>query len=250
MKAIVEPERLQRLLVNVLVCHGKPALLDAHVGVFSAKGVVFKDITLEALAVNAVFSSEYFLEFEAKEGEQVPFSKSLLDIMKDSFKKEEKVEIRTKKDKIYLQGKWQDYEEPFVEAELCEIPFPFVAHMTMGLLPKDLDPVVQILVKADILIGLPKVDRLLFTCDGKQLSVFAEDVGKFRKVITPSRTKVLREMLGDTEMLFEKYLFDKIINQFGPKTEVWLTLRKDAMILSQRSKDYMLTYMLSSLGSF
>ena len=121
-----------------------------------------------------------------------------------------------------------------------------MTHKTMGLLPKDLDPVVQILVKSDILIGLPKVDSLLFTCDGKQLSIIAEDVGRFRRVITPSRTKVLREMLGDTELSFGSEYFNRIVNQFTPKSEVWLTLRQDAMILSQRSKDRMLTYMLSS----
>lgn len=240
MKAIVEPNRFQRLLENVLVYHAKPEL-DAHVGVFSTKGIIFRDISLEALAINAVFSSEYFLEFEAEKDEQIPFSKSLLDTMKTSFKNDEKIEVRTEKDKIYLQGKLERYEEPLIEAEPSEFPIDFMTHKTMGLLPKDLDPVVQILVKSDILSGLPKSDTLLFTCDGKQLSVVVEDVGKFTKVITPSKKKVL----GDIEMSFGSEYFNKIINQFTG--DVWLTLRQDAMILSQRSKDYMLTYMLSSM---
>jgi len=239
MKVVIEPSRFRRLLENVLIYHGG-AELDSNVGIFTPKKVEFRDISLEVMAVYAAYSPKFFLEYEAGE-EQVPLSKSLLEQMRYGFSGDKQMTVRTEGDKIHLEGTRERYEEPLMDVSVGEFPIPIVADKTLGLVPKDLEPQVQVMLKADTLTGLPKAETYLFRCDGEKLEVIVEDVGKYTKELTPSKTQVLEEM----EIKFDAGYFAKAANQFGG--DVWLTFRPDVAVFSQKLKDSMLTYLLSSV---
>lgn len=239
MKIVIEPARFKRLLENVLLYHGG-AELDSALGAFGPSKVEFKSVGLEVIWSYAAYAKDFFLEYVAGE-EQVPLSKSLLEQMRYGFSGDKQMTVRSEGERIHLEGTKEHYEEPLIDMEPGEFPVKFVADKTLGLVPEGLKAEIQVLVKADALTGLPKAKDYLFVSDGEKLEVIIEDVGKYTRQITPSKAGVLNE----SEFKFDAGYFEKVANQFTG--EVWLTLREDAAVFSQKSKDHMLTYLLSGV---
>lgn len=204
---------------------------------------MFKDDHLEVIWLYGAYSKDFFLEYEAGEDEKIPFSKSLLEQMKYGFGDDKQMTVRTEGGKIHLEGTKERYEEPLIEMEPSSFAeeFDFKIDKTLGLVPGKLQAEIQVLMKADVLTGLPKAGDYLFRSDGKNLEVIIEDVGKYTRQITPSKVGVMNE----AELKFEANYFAKVANQFDG--EVWLTLRENAAVFSQKSKDHMKTYVLSSV---
>ena len=242
MRIVIEPNRFRRLLENVLLYHGGTEL-DSALGEFSPKKVEFKDDNLEVIWLYGAYSKDFFLEYEAGEDEKIPFSKSLLEQMKYGFSDDKQMTVRADGDKIYLEGAKERYEEPLIEMEPTNFTeeFGFKSDKTLGLIPGNLEAEIQVLMKAEVLTGLPKAKDYLFRSDGKNLEVIIEDVGKYTRQITPSKVGVMNE----TELKFEAGYFAKVANQFDG--EVWLTLRENAAVFSQKKKDCMQTYVLSTV---
>jgi len=243
MRIVIEPSRFRRLLENVLLYHGG-ADLDSALGEFSPKKVDFKDDNLEVIGLYGAYSKAFFLEYEAGEDEKIPFSKSLLEQMRLGFGGDDKqMTVRADDAKIYLEGTKERYEEPLIEMEPSSFAeeFGFKVDKALGLVPGNLEAEIQVLLKTEALTGLPKAKDYLFRSDGKDLEVIIEDVGKYTRQITPSKVGVMKE----TELKFEAGYFAKVANQFDG--EVWLTLRENAAVFSQKSKDHMKTYVLSSV---
>ena len=245
MKLVVEPKRFQQLLENVLL-HHQTTELDSNIGKFTTEGVLFEDISLDSVMIVARYKADYFLEYEAEKTEKIAISKSLLAIMKTSFVNDEKIEVYTEDSKIFIKGKTEIYEEPLLDLEDQAMPITFKTDRTMGILPENLEAKVQILVKNDFLSNLPKCEQVFLNIADKEDSaekeiiLLVEGVGNFKKKITPNKTKAIE----DLSMKFGIGYLEKIFNQFDG--ELWLTLRPDASVFSQKNKDYHLTYLLSS----
>lgn len=249
MEITIEPSKFQGLMGNVLLQHQGIAL-DANVAQFTSKGVSFKDISLEVLIINAVFAKGFFLNYSADD-EEVPFSKSLLEQLKYGFGNDEKVRVFTHEGKIHIEGKTDRYEEDLIDVEPVPPPTEFITDKILGIVPADFPANTQILIKPDALSGLPKSEALHFVCDGKKLDVIVEDVGKFTREIVPVKVKTTKtekggnkKIIGELDMIFDAKLFGDVLSQFSG--QVWLTFGKDGIVFSQREKNHMLTYCLTS----
>jgi len=261
---VIEPNRFQRMLENVLMYH-KQVELDAIAGRFLPAGALFTDTSLEVMFLSAVFGASYFLEYECTEETTVPFSKSLIDWMKVAFTEDEKVEVVVTEKKILIQGKTENYEEELTDIETKSPSIAFVVHQDdiaflgeepgdlgieilddatirgKGIVPKKLSPTAQLLVKADSLKGLPTTaENVKLACKDGHIRVTVEGVGSYTKSILPQKA----DLSKDIEMTFSyKYLMKAVVQFEG---EVWLTLRKDAAVFSQRNKNSLVSYLLSA----
>lgn len=239
MRISIEPARFRRMLENVLLYHGGVEL-DSNIGIFTPKKVEFRDMSLDVISVYAAYAKKFFLDYEEVD-EEVPLSKSLLEQMRQGFSSDKQITVRTEANKVHLEGAKEHYDETLIEATVADIPIEFTVDKTLGLVPKNLNADIQVLVKANELTGLPKAENYLFHCDGDKLSVVIEDVGKYTREITPVKSVTMKEW----EIKFDAGYFMKVASQFSG--DVWLTLRPDAAVLSQKLKDSMLTYMISSV---
>jgi len=240
MRVKIEPNRFRGMLENVLLHHGGTEL-DANVGVFTDKGVSFKDISLEVVSIVAIYDKKYFMECDTEE-ENVAFSKSLLQQMTNSFKNDEGIAVFTEGEKIHLEGKKERYEESLTVIEQEELPWDIVNDVKLGAVPKNLNAEIQVLIDPGLIKNLPKAGDYLFRSDGDILELIIEDeIGKYTKEITPSKKGILEEF----EVTFESSYFDKVLSQFTG--EVWLSMNEAAAVFSQKTKDFMLTYAIGSI---
>ena len=239
MKVSIDPGHFRRMLENVLI-HRGDVELDTNVGTFTPNRAEFRDVSLEVVSVYAVYNREFFIEYDAS-GEQVPLSKSLLEQMKRGFGAGEVMTVYTEDEKIHLEGETEHYEEPFTETVPGDFPIEFVEDDMLGLVPMNLNAMVQIEADAEDLANLPKAEEYLFRCDGKRLEVIVEDVGKYTKKIVPN----IENSMDEVEVKFNAAYYGKVSNQFNGK--VWLSLNEDAAVFSQKKDDCMLTYMLGAL---
>lgn len=239
MKVKIEPSRLQYLLENTLL-HHKVTGLDSVVGHFTPKGVSFADLSLEVLAIKAVFNKTFFLSYEA-EKEDIVLSKSLHEQIKKGFSGDDEVTLLTENDTIRVIGEREKYEEPLIQPDEGPFPLEFVTDKEKGMLPKDLNANVHVAIDASQFTNLQKADEYAIRCDGEKLTVIVTDVGTYRKVIPTHKVDVMDEV----EMTFAGRLFRAIANQYSG--DIWFALKKDGAVFSQKRKDYMLTYPLTSL---
>lgn len=251
MEIAIEPSKFQRLMGNVLLQHQGVAL-DANVAHFTDKGVAFNDISLEVVIMSIVFAKGFFLDYSTDGDEEVPLSKSLLEQLKYGFGNDEKVRVFTHEGKIHIEGKTDRYEEDLMDIEATPAPTEFATDKILGIIPTDFAANTQILINPDVLSGLPKSEALHFVCDGKKLDVIVEDVGKFTKEIVPVKVGTTKtdkggnkKVIGELDMIFDAKLFGDVLSQFAGG-EVWLTFGTDGVVFSQREKDHMLTYCLTS----
>lgn len=236
MRLVLEPSRLDKLLSTVLIYKGKP-LLDSVVGEFTPKGVVFRDMKLEVAAVYAIYSPKYFMEYEAAENEEVPLTDSLRNRLGWGFK-DEKVTLMTSEGQLVLKGSKETYNEPLLEVEKGEFALK-LENSDFGFVPAK-EPPVRVLLTAESL-NLPTAEKYRFDCDGKELKVTIKDVGEFTRTFSPSKAPAL----GNLTVSFDGAYFQQIAGNVAG--EVWLSLTEGAAVFSQKTKDFCLTYLLSSL---
>ena len=251
MRILLEPERLKRLLSNTLLhTSGDKFLLKGVMGNFSEKGLLIKDSSLEIVAIQALYTKKFFLEFGVEGEENVPIPSSLFEPLKIGFK-EEKMEFFNDKSKLFFKTKLEDYDEPIPEQEQGTMPFKML--MTeLGIIPEKLNPenpqvegkgpMIQIQLKAEELSGLPPADEYKFVCKDKKLSVTVpvKELGKYTKVFKPTKIEAIEDM----EVSFDGSYFGAIANNIAG--EVWVSIIEDAMVVSQKTKDCCITYLLSS----
>jgi hypothetical protein len=234
---VVEPERLNKLLSTVLMKRGKP-LLDSAVGEFTPKGVLFREIKADAILVYAIYTPQYFLEYESGE-EKVPLTATLLERLKWGFK-DDKISLRTEGGSLVLQGSRETYREPLIDlGERAPFPYKF-KNSEYGFVPENLEPLVAVLLPEGEL-DLPSADRYTFKCDGKKLSVVIEEVGTFERVLRPSRVAVMKE----ASISFDGDYLQTVLNNVSG--EAWLLLTEGGLVLCQRFKDHAVTYALARL---
>lgn len=236
MKLLIEPERFKRLLNIVLIYKGKP-LLENVMGGFKPKGLMVKDCSLDVVAIQALFSEKFFLEYEATD-ENVPLTKTLLDPLNTGFK-DEKIDVFTDEDHIVIKGKTETYNEPLIERDVGSIPFKMVIG-EIGAVPEKLNPNVQVSLKAEDL-NLPTAEKLGFSCDGETLKVSIKNIGEYTKTFKPTRKNVMNAL----DVAFDGAYFGAVVNNLDG--EVWMSMNEGAVVFSQKTKDFVLTYLLSSI---
>jgi hypothetical protein len=239
MKIKVDPSQFRRMMENVLIYHGDVEL-DTNVGNFTPTRAEFRDVSLEVVSVYAIYNKEFFVDYYAT-GEQVPLSQSLLEQMKRGFSSGKLMSVYTENDKIHLEGETEHYEELLTKAVPSEFPIPFTEDDILGLVPKNLNALVQLSAEAETLSNLPKAEEYVFRCDGEKLEVVVVDVGKYTKKIVP----IIEKSMGELEVKFNAAYYVKVSSQFGG--EVFLSLNEDAAVFSQKRDSCLLTYMLGAL---
>lgn len=252
MEFTLEPTRVQTLLEQVLLKGKSGVNLDTISGHFTKTGVAFRDMSLEVLIMAASYGKKFFLNYDCSKTEDIPLSKSLLEQLSYGFGSDEKVKVYTSEDKIFLEGKTDLYEETLMSVEPGEVSVEFTTDEKLGIIPKSLNPFAQVLIDPTDLAQLARnSEELRFIGDGKDIEVIIEDVGTRTKTIVP--IKVGREetdkggyakIMDEFEMSFSSRLFYDSLKQFTG--QVWLTFRKDAVVMHQREKHFMLTYAMTS----
>lgn len=245
MKVLIEPTRFKRLLETILIYKQKP-LLESAVGEFKEKGLIVKNSSLDVVAVQAMFTKKYFLEYEATE-ENFPLTKTLLDPLNTGFK-DEKINVFTEEGSIVIKGKTETYKEPLTEGEVGEIPFKMV-NTEMGVIPEKLNPenpqvkgeLIQVLLKGEDLQSIPTAEKFAFSCDGEKLTVTITNVGEYTKTFNPTK----KESMGKMQVSFDGAYFANVVNNL--EGDVWMSITEGAVVFSQKTKDLSLTYLLSSL---
>jgi len=238
LKIVIEPNRLNKLLSTVLIYKTKP-LLDAIVGEFTPKGVAFRDMRLEVAAVYVVYPSKYFIEYDVKQNEEIPLTNSLRERLGWGFK-DEKITLMTNEGRLVLQSSKESYSEPLTEVEKSDFPIE-MQNTEFGYVPTK-EPKIRALLPVDEL-ALPSAEKYKFECTGepKTLRVTIEDVGKYTKTIQLSKAPIMNEV----EATFDGTYFQQIISNITG--EVWVSMTEGAMVFSQKTNDFTLTYMLSSI---
>lgn len=240
MRCVIEPERLKRLINAVLI--GKK--LDNTVGVFTTNGVQFNDISLEVIAVVAAYKKEYFLEYEAGENEVVPITSTLLDRLGWGFKGD-KITFSTGpgstgvESLILSSGDDEKYDEPMISSESEE--FPIKMKMSdYGIVPEKYQPQALFLVSSSEL-DFPAAETYRLVVKDGGFYVNIRNVGNYTRKIKVNKT-VNSE---DLEVEFDGDYFQSIVKNLDG--DVWLGLNPEAMVINKKAKDYLLTYLLSSI---
>lgn len=229
--------------------------IDTAIVQAMAGGLIVKDLSLDILAVHNAYNKKFFITYEPELPEDeksrlVPFSKSLLDQMRDGFAGgADKMEVLVESEQVHLKVTGDHYQENLVEFEPPDMgKLVFVKKAKLGYVLKDFKSKVQVLVKAADLAGLPKAEHLLFTSDGTTLSVVAEweGIGKRTKTVPFTDNKALEEF----EISFDQSYFQKVAKQFTG--DVWLSIGSDpndleVAVLSQAAKEYLTTYVVSAI---
>jgi len=236
MKIEVEPSRFKEFLSSILIYRNKPLLSQVPVE-FKSKGVMVKDMSLEAVAVVGMFSPKYFISYEAKD-ETIPLTESILDVVKKAFKGE-KITVKTEDNNIVIEGESYFYKEPIKALE----PQEFKAEVKMtefGILPTK--PQFKVQVKLPVSeLSLPSAEKYTLISDGKNLTISIEEVGILTKVLKVSQTKKLEPV---TTHVFANYLQNMVNNLSG---EIWLSFDENVIALSKKGKEYALTYLLATV---
>ena len=241
MKALVEPDRLKKLFGSSLLYKGGKALIDEVPILCGKNGILIKVLGLgSTVAVYGAYNKSYFIEYESPDNEKFVVTKSILDALKNAFKKEEKVWFEVGKNSITIRGEDETYTENLLtESEESEFPIKMVKNDEYGIIPEKFDPKVLCVTKADILDSLPSSDVYTFVSDGKRLSVEIVDVGRYVRRIPTEKAEKMEEIRisldGDVLGRMIEYL----------DGDVRLGLTEGYVLLSKVSKDYYLTYLLA-----
>jgi len=228
MEISIEPERFAKLLKNALITN----LLDNTVIEFREKGIRFQDVSLGTAFVVGIFSEKYFLRYEAK-NENVPVASSLLSALGHGFK-DKKITVRTEGDSIIMEGSVDHYKEPMLDIEKTEFPIELVVS-EYGVIPKKREPEVLVKLPTNAL-NLPPASQYNFVSDGESLKAVITDIGTYTRTLKPEKTVKMNKL----DVKFSQKYYEAIMANFDKS--VWLALYTDAMVVSKREKDWMLTY--------
>lgn len=239
-RILIEPEKLRKLLNHSLKWGNKKGL-ESVVAEFGPKGVEISDMSLEVAALKSGYGRSYFLKYDAKDEENIPLTRTLLEKLNQGFK-DEKVGLETRENKLVLRGSRETYEEPLLDREKSAFPIS-LTHTDMGFIPeKGFELVTQILIDIDELKVLPTADKYHFVTAPGEQSVTTEDAGKYTKRLKPDKEKSSRELGVSFDGEFLKSTIDNLSGA------VWISLASNVIVISQMAEDYALTYLISPIG--
>ena len=238
MKLTVEPERFRTLLRACLV-HKSSPILDKVTATFKPNGVEVNDLSIETLAVKAVFTKGYFTSYECEKDEVIALSNEILDKLSWGFN-DDKITIYTEGNEIKIEGKTDKFSYVLDETKVSDfIPIQLTDY---GIIPEKHKRTVQILVNVDNLL-LPNTDRYAFESDTKDLKVGIRELGKWvwNRKITPAKVEKLEKLTAR----FNAEHFQHIVANLSG--EVWFLLDEGSAVFATKTKDFALTYAIASI---
>ncbi|MBU2613809.1 hypothetical protein KJ925_05155 [Patescibacteria group bacterium] len=237
MKIVVEPERFKKFLGAGLMSK-TGTLIDTITAKFNEGGVLIKDAGLQIAAVYGVFSKEYFLEYKSEE-ENVPLTATLLEQLNKGFKSE-KISVVTEDGNIKIKGGQEKYEEPLLNAEEGKFPVEMKSE-EIGLVPVNLKKPNAVVLLEKGSLDLQTAEQYLFESNGKDITVTIEGVGKYTKSIKPRKSTAFDEL----RVKLDGEYFSHIANNLSE--DVWVSIMENAIVFSEKTKDYQLTYLLATI---
>jgi len=255
-KIRIEPVRLTSMGKQALG-YGKSPIKDHCLVTFSPEGAKVAFGLAGDVLVYAQYNKEYFKAIDAASEEAFVFTLSLVkERLAYGFKGEE-VTMHTDAQKVYLTGTTKDdtADEALtaVTTEMIEAKAPFSVAMTdLGLVMDKLsEPFnLQALISQDTFADLPVYETVTFDTDGKSLTMYLGDqLGNRKRPVTikqyANANKPQVEPVGTPlKVTYNMKLIQQLINIFDG--DVWLSINGGALVLSQKQKDYALTYVISA----
>ena len=233
-------ERAKRFIASSLIIKNNKPVIDKVVAKVTPKGIIVADLSLASLGVYALFPKTYFIEYAVDETVLFPLTVTLHKALK-SFKIDA-VEIVISDGTVRIIGGNKEYSEGL---ELAEEPVFSIKMIKtdLGLIPEKAEnsPVILKIVASD-LAELPKADFYRFISDGNSLIVEVENVGKFSVKLNP----IAKIKLEKLKVRFDGDALMRMIANM--KGEITLILSESAMVLSERTKDFMITYLMSAIA--
>jgi len=232
-KIEVEPERFSRLLKQALIYDGSPIFDNGTTLSFSEKGVIVKDNYQAHIAVYHMYTPKYFLKYECKETENIRIDPELIKTI--GWFKDEQITIETTEYDFIIRGSGHEYKEALRLATEPELGFG-VKFTEQGVLHEKFEPAVQVLVDPSALDMPSSKEKYRLKYD-KRLSLTAyTGFGEYTKVVPVKR----EEKTGSLDISIDEKQFRHIISNLDSDT--WLSANEDMLILSQKSKDHLLTF--------
>jgi len=211
---------------------------------YNASGITQIQVdSSHTVAVLAVIRKSYFTEYKADEEGEVKIPLSLYNVLDKYFKEIEAIEFVAGNGTLTLHSKNESYESALLQTEvpMAEIS---IEEKEYGLVP-------TLKVKITGIYGIDseewniKADKIRIEYgDMLKLSVSLEDGGTYTRT-----AKILdkRDVSGSGSVLFDGKMFKSIIEQFsGP---LYLILSEGPVILSQKTSEYSISYVLAPLTS-
>jgi hypothetical protein len=241
MEIIVEPNRFRQILNTGLI----GGSIESTTGYFRQDGLYLEDNSLQTVGVKTFFPVHYFINYKIDgEEEQIALTKTMLEPFKfnEAFEKEQ-LKVTTKNGKVYYQTVVKEEQEEEIWKDDLGTPneakFKFQIPMTeKGFIPTGKPELVQVLLRISQL-KIHIADRYKFICDGQKIKVEVTEPGVYSRELKLSKQPKLSELTlavpGET--------LETIVGLLTG--EVWLTFFKSALIISQKTKEGTLTYLLS-----
>jgi len=266
MKVEVEPQRLRNMFSQLLVYKGGGLVKSCPV-VFTKNGVQVRAELAPDLMILANYSADYFIHYGVEENEPFTITESLLKERLAYGFKGEKVTLWTDDEYIYIEGEEKDdkVKEKLTETNIPPFPLPVVVDKNTGLttLRRKRDENGNIITKED---GSPELEPMPFAVRVLiPTSLFSdlpspsthpnvkiefknqEGYLKLEDVLGSRKRPVVYSKgleVNDLSVTFDLELMQRIMSQFTG--EVWLSLSESFAYISQKNKDYMLTYLMGA----
>lgn len=241
MEIVVAPNRFQRILNVGLVGNSIKEITEA-ISYLRPDGLYIEHKQSPFLGVKAFFPTHYFINYTPGENEKICLTSTMLEPF--GFHKafeEEKLNIITKDNTLYYKSiNKENKSNEFWRDELREInekKFSFeMPDSDKGFMPAGKEPLIQALLEVSQLRVHPS-KYYRFISDGKQLEVEVTDPGVYRRTLKLSKMPKLSEV----NYQVPGAILEAIISLFTG--EVWLTLYKKAVIMSQKTKESTITFL-------
>jgi hypothetical protein len=243
MKLVLESDRMRKFISQLVIARANKALLEKMPLAMTVEGVMAKDMSLNVVGMAGVWSKSFFLEYDPKDANTFVVAASLLDGLKKGFN-DKQLSLTIEDGSVWIKGSSEKYDE---ELSTGEPPAKFVQITNdpkKGLIPTKMTPTVAVLIDAESL-SMPDSENYALKCAGDAIEIVCnpkDTKGNYTKSV-PIK---LKEKIEDLNVSYAGNFFQSIASNL--EGEVWLHLDKNVMVLSKKSKDHSLTYILTGAG--
>ena len=240
MKIALEPQRLRNILSSAMILKADP-LIKEPIAEVKENGLVIKDRSLGVMQEYLIFSKNYFMEFDGSGVTNFVLTETMYDKLSWGFKGDKvTVSITEDKSKVVFEGEGENYSEPLVNKEVEEFKIE-MASSDVGLLPKKMSPVLQVLIPTDSL-RLPETEQYYLKASesDKRIVVSVMDIGKYTRELKFTRANILKDLDIDIDGDFYQHILNNLTG------EIWFSAVPEAVAFTQKTADYSYTYLLSA----
>jgi len=247
MKIKVAPKKLLKL-IRFGSIGSKSPLLNQFIIRFDDKTAKIRGFTEDGyVAFYGSFGSKWFREYEAK-SEDVILKTTLLGLIEEKFNDEESIEISTDEEMLWIRSPRKEYHELLRKQSQKKFPIEMV-ETKLGIVPEHCSPLIKAHLEKDELFdkgtntfGSTDILLQILRTHEKELTITTVfDVNReFKKTLRLLDNQHNR--LEDIEVAFQREILQRCLE--GLDGKLWLLMDNDIVIISEKGKDYSLTYMI------